>query len=345
MATKAEPSPLVLVDGDDAVLISSAVSELLDDLVGDGDRTLMVEDFANEEVDLAAVADACATPPFLAERRIVVVRDVGRFVTDEVQPLLAYLEDPLPSTVLVLTGGSGQVPPKLAAAARAKGRLINTKLAAKEAPSWLRGQAKQAGVQLTPDAEAALVKHLGEDISRAGALLEVLAAAYGDDGTPLDQEDVEPYLGEAGAVPPWDFTDAIDAGDAKAALTLLHRLLGAGDRHPLVVLAILHRHVQSLLKVDSPDIRSEAQAAAAMGIAAGRSTYPAKKALAASGRWGSAGIAEGIGLIADAELGLKGASGWPEEAVLEVLVARLCRLARTGRGRPAGPAPARGGAR
>ena len=80
-------------------------------------------------------------------------------------------------------------------------------------------------------------------------------------------------------------------------------------------------------------IRSESQAAEAMGIGKGRSTYPAKKALAvgpcAGGRPASA---EAMGLVADAELDLKGASGCPPEAVLEVLVARLCRLARAAAG-------------
>ena len=59
-----------------------------------------------------------------------------------------------------------------------------------------------------------------------------------------------------------------------------------------------------------------------------RSAYPAKKALGTARRWGSAAIAEAVGLVADAELDLKGASAWAPEAVLEVLVARLCRLAR-----------------
>lgn len=68
-----------------------------------------------------------------------------------------------------------------------------------------------------------------------------------------------------------------------------------------------------------------------MGIAKGRSTFPAKKALNSARRWGSAGIADGIQLVAQAELDLKGASAWPAEAVLEVLVARLCFRARAGR--------------
>jgi DNA polymerase-3 subunit delta len=319
--------PVLLVDGDDATLVSEAVGALLVELVGAGDRGLAVEDAGGEEVDLAGVADSCATPPFLTERRIVVVRDIGRFSTEELGPLLAYLEDPLPTTVLVLVAGGGAIAPKVTAAVKAHGHLVSTKVTSRDARDWLRGRIRGAPVRLDTAAESLIESHLGEDVSRLGALLEVLVAAYGE-GTRLGPEQVEPYLGEAGSVAPWTFTDAIDAGRSEDALSQLHRLLGGGERHPLVVLAILHRHLQSLLRVDSPTIRSEIQAAEAMGISKGRSTYPAKKALAAARRWGSAGTAEAIGLLADAELDLKGASAWPPEAVLEVLVARLCRLAR-----------------
>ena len=320
--------PVVLVDGDDPTLVSEQVSVLVADLVGSGDRTLALEDARGDEVDLAAVADSCATPPFLSDRRIVVVRDVGRFSTEEVAPLLAYLEDPLSTTVLILAAGGGGVAPKLAAAVKARGHVISTKVASRDTREWVRGRLRQAPVRFDAPAEALLENHLGEDVGRLGSLLEVLVAAYGE-GARLGSEQIEPYLGEAGSVAPWDFTDSIDAGRTEEALVRLHRLLGGGERHPL---AILHRHVQSLLRVDSPAIRTEAQAAEAMGIAKGRSTYPAKKALAASNRWGSAGIAEAVSWVALAELDLKGKSVWPEEAVLEVLVARLCRLARAGGG-------------
>ena len=40
------------------------------------------------------------------------------------------------------------------------------------------------------------------------------------EGVRLTASDVEPFLGEAGDVPPWDFTDAIDAGQTAKALDL-----------------------------------------------------------------------------------------------------------------------------
>jgi DNA polymerase-3 subunit delta len=323
-----EPAPVVLIDGDDPTLVADAVAKQVDELAAGLDRSLAVEDHGGgEEVDLAAVVDACATLPFLVDRRIVVVRDVGRFTADDLAPVLHYLEDPSPFTTLILAAGGGQTSQKLVNAVKAQGQVTSTRVDTRQAGQWLKDRARQSAVQLDAAALAVVSDRLGEDVGRAVPLLDLLAAVYGE-GARLGPDDVEPYIGAAGAVTPWAFTDAIDAGQTETALGMLHRLLEGGERHPLVVLAILHRHVQSLMRVDGDNIVSEAQAAEAMRIPKGRSTFPAKKALASARRWGSAGIADAISLVADAELALKGASSWPPEAVLEVLVARLCRLAR-----------------
>lgn len=320
-------TPVSLIEGSDPTLISEALTKVVDEELGAEDRSLALEDYSGEEVDLAAVADACATPPFLVARRVVVVRDVGRWNTEETAPLLSYLEDPLESTALILVAGGGQTAPKLVAAVKAKGRVVSTGFDSRKAGDWVVQRIRDSGLGLDAAAASALRDHLGEDASRLVPILEVLEAAYGKGGR-LGLAEIEPYMGQAGSVTPWAFTDSIDAGDVGGALGHLHRLLEGGERHPLVVLAILHRHVTSLMRVDSPSTRTEGQAAEAMGIAKGRSTFPAKKALRSAQQWGSANIAEAVGLIADAEVDLKGDSAWPEPAVLEVLVARLCRLAR-----------------
>lgn len=326
----AEGRTVWLIEGDDPVLVAEATKATIDDLVGDADRSLAVEDFGGDEVDLAVVADAANTPPFLADRRVVVVRDIGRFGTDELAPLLAYLEAPLDTTAVVLVGGGGRLAPKLTAAVKAHGHLTGTSVKGKTAKTFVHDRIKAAPVNLDARAAALLEAHLGEDVSRLAALLEVLSAAF-EPGARLGPDDIEPYLGDAGSVAPWDLTDAIDSGNTDVALGALRRLLEAGDRHPLVVHAIIARHVGSLLRIDSPDVTTEAAAAAAMGIAKGRSTYPAKKALTSARRYGSARIFEGVALVADAEIALKGGRDeWPDELTLEVLVARLCRLARSG---------------
>ena len=45
---------------------------------------------------------------------------------------------------------------------------------------------------------------------------------------PLEPDDIEPFLGEAGSVPPWELTDAIDEGRVAESVDKLRRMLGGG---------------------------------------------------------------------------------------------------------------------
>jgi len=315
-----------LLSGDDESILISAVNDLVRRLVGDGDRGLMVDEFDGAEYTLGAVADAAQTPSFLTERRIVVARGVGRFTADEVAPLVAYLSDPLPTADLVLVAGGGRMAKSLTDAIKAAGgETVSTSPPSKagERKEWVSEQARGAGVALDASALTRLASWLGEDAGRLAGVLDTLRSTYGE-GTTLKAGDVEPFLGEAGGVPPWELTDAIDGGNTTLALQLLHRMMHAGERHPLAVLAILHGHYARLLALDGLDVRDETAAAAAMGIKPG---FPARKALGTYRALGSQSVARAVRLLAQADLDLKGAKDLAPDLVAEVLVARLSKLA------------------
>ncbi len=322
--------PVWLVKGEDPAVVAQAAHRLVAGLVGDGDASLSVEEFggpAADQLDVRAIVDACTTPPFLVERRVVVVRDAGRFTAADAARMVDYLADPLPTTVLVLMSGGGALPATLSRAATRHGRVLDASVGTGRARSqWMADQVRHGPVRLEAAALAGLSDHLGEDIGRLAGLLDALAAAYGA-GASVTAEELGPFLGEAGSTAPWDLTDAIDAGDMATALGALHRMLTGGGSHPLVVLAILHRHYRQLLRLDGSAATGPEEAAELLGL---RSSFPARKALTQSRRLGSARIGRAVKLLADADLAVRGTSGLPEEVVLEVLVARLSRLARQG---------------
>jgi DNA polymerase-3 subunit delta len=306
----------------DERLVADAVRDLVHRLVGDGDRTLMVDDFDGDDDQMAAVVAAARTPPFLTERRVVVVRRVGRFGADDVAALATYVRDPCPSTDLVLVGGGGRLARLLTDAVKAAGGT-RTSVGAprndRDRSAYVAEAATAAGLTLDPRAVEQVARHLGEDVARVGSLVATLHGAYGA-ARRLTVADVAPFLGDAGGVPPWDLTDAIDGGDAGRALELLARLLVA--RHPLVVLATLQGHYQRMLRLDGAGAHDRAAAAAVLGI----KEYPAGKALDGLRRLGPAGLRRAMALLAEADSDLRGGKDWPEGLVLEVLVARLSRL-------------------
>ncbi len=245
-----------LITGDDESLLLGAVSEVVHRLIGDGDRSLMVDEFDDEEYEVRSVVDAAQTPPFLTESRVVVARGVGRFGADDVAPLVSYLGDPLPSTELVLVAGGGRLVKALVdAVKKAGGQVVDTAppTRARERGGWFEEQVIANGLRLDQQALALLASWLGEDAGRVQGILETLVSAYGDSRM-LKVVDVEPFLGDAGGVPPWDLTDAVDRGDTTKSLSLLHRMMRAGERHPLQVMAILHNHYTKLLTLDGANV-------------------------------------------------------------------------------------------
>jgi DNA polymerase-3 subunit delta len=320
-----EPVTVHLVSGDDESLVLSGVTELVHRLVGDGDRSLLVDDFDSEDYELRAVVDAAQTPPFLTEKRVVVARGVGRFTADDVAPLVAYLADPLETTDLVLVGGGGRLPKVLSDSLKKNAVAVTETAAptkARDRTNWIDEQLAASRLRLDHGALQALGGWMGEDAGRLPGVIDTLVSAYGTDRK-LTAADIEPFLGEAGGVPPWDLTDAIDRGDTTKALALLHRMMGSGERHPLQVMAILHGHFTKLLKLDGSDADDESSAAAVLGIKPG---FPARKALDQYRKVGGAGVAKAVGLLAHADLDLRGAKELPESLVMEVLVARLSKL-------------------
>ena len=322
------PVSIHVLTGDDESILRAAVNALVQTLVADGDRALMVDEFDAEDYTPGGVVEAAQTAPFLTDRRVVVARDAGRFTADELVPLFGYLADPLASTDLVIEWGNQRRPKALDAALTGAGAVIVSTTPPnrpRDRGAWVQAEAKSAGVRLNGAAVDMIVGHLGENVGSLDGVLRTLSATFGAH-TVLGPEHVEPFLGDAGGVPPWDLTDAIDSGRTSRSIELLGRMLGAGERHPLQVMAILQGHYGKLATLDGRQLRTEADAAAALGIKPG---YPARKALEQARRLGGTSIRRAIDLLAAADLDLRGRRDLDSTLVIEILVARLSRLART----------------
>jgi DNA polymerase III subunit delta len=320
------PPAAVLVKGDDPSLVAQAVRELLDELLDGRDASTVVEEhteLAQDDKGAGEIVDAISTPPFLGDLRIVVVRDAGRFAASEAQRITSALDQPVPGVVLLVVSGGGTISVGLQKAIDKVGRVVDTKVASGRARTkWLTEKLAEGPVKLDARAGARVGEHLGEDLGRLEGLLGALSAAYGENSQ-IGVEELEPFLGSAGGVAPWDLTDAIDRGDAQAALGALERLMDAGGMVALVLLAQLHRHYAAMLRLDGAGANTPAEAAEIIGA---RSEFVARKALEQSRQLGSEKVARAIALLADADLDIRGRSGLPDRSVLQVLVARLSRL-------------------
>lgn len=340
---------LHLILGDDPILIGEAVTATVDELVGDGDRGLMLEILSEDEYrnddggfDPLRLIDAARTPPFLTDKRVVVGRHASRFSRkDDYGPLVAMLGEPLDTTDLVLVWEKGvdpkadkmpAVPKALKEAIEVAGGVV-VKTAAgrgKEAGVWLRDQLGASSLSFDRDAVSAIEDLIGDDSGRLIGIIRTLEGALGAEAT-VTAQDVVVYGGsEKGGTVPWALDDAIDGGDVAGSLELLTRLIpyegSPTDRNGAAfrLMATLHRRYSNMLRLDGAGVGSDKQAAELLGMKG--STFPAKKALAQSRKLGTDKLSRAIELLADADMQLRGTVDWPPELVMEVLVARLASL-------------------
>src|ERR1019366_3346378 len=143
-------------------------------------------------------------------------------------------------------------------------------------------EAKLTEYRVTVDHEAAIkiTDRLGDDVARVDALARTLQTIYGT--APLNFAHVEPYLGDAGDVPEWDLTDAIDAGNATKAIVVARRMLDSKGRAGLQIVNILQRHYLRMARLEGSGVHGDEAAAALLGI----NKYPAGKSLRVSERLG-----------------------------------------------------------
>jgi DNA polymerase III subunit delta len=325
----------VCVVGTEASMVYDAlhrrVEEALEGLNESALQVFTAKDVTTSaEPIVAGVLEALNTPGLLAERRVVVVRDAQLLLAEEVALLVAWMQAGA-SDADLLVAVVGAKSHKLVKAAQQVIEVnVGTRL--EDRASFVADTLGAYGVGLTLADARRVAELVGDDVARIDALARTLQSIFGSRALTFD--DLAPYLGDAGDVPEWDLTDAIDAGDATRALEVARRMLDSRSRVGLQIVNLLQRYYLRLARLEGSGARTPDDAAALLGIKA----YPAGKALRSATRLGAARVAAALSLIARADEDLKGGVDYgrdPESdadvtdaTVIEVLVARLARMAR-----------------
>lgn len=322
---------LILVKGNDEAVVASELRTVLEALVGDRDPSLVVEEHgdggvgnANEILDVGPAVDAYTTAPFLMDRRIIVLRDVGRVSADGAKQLIEAISQAPENCFLIMAHWREKIPSSLTKIVTTQGTLIDvavTQNASRE--KYLANQLKSAPVRLNTAATTLLANHLGDDLGRLSGLLETLARSYGD-GVTIDPGMLEPFLGSQGSVPIYELTSHIENGSMSESLKIVSRMMGPGGVSAHQIVAMLDNHFSRVARLDGSGVRSGDDVAALLGV----SPYPGKRLFALSKKMAHTNVVTALDLIGEADLDLKGLSGLSEQAIVEVLVARLCRVVK-----------------
>ena len=218
---KREFDPVYYFYGDDDFLKDLRLRELVDVAVDSSTRAFNLELRRGADVDAEVLDSLLSTPPMLAERRVVVVRDADKLKKDARKLLDAYLKRPAADTVLLLVTASGV---KLDRGLSERSTAVEfAPLTGDRVLKWVTYHVVTVLQRtIAPPAVLLLVEAVGDDLAQLAVELEKLVSF--SDGE-IDEAAVSAVVGVRRGETLGGLLDAVAARDATTALALIPGVL------------------------------------------------------------------------------------------------------------------------
>lgn len=319
-------APAYLFLGDDDFRKNEALTRLLDSAVDPATRDFNLEVRRGSEISAETLGSILGTPPMLADRRVVVVRDAASLKKDAKTAAEQYLNRPAPDVVFVLLQGAGEKPdPKFD-----KARVVMfDPISGPQLAKWILNRAeKNFGSAITPGAVELLQNSVGNDLSHLNIELEKLASY--SNGKPIDEDAVAAVVGVRREESLPALLDAVAARDAAAALRILPGLLEQPKSSGVFIVMVLGMQVlgtgfaRSRLAKRVPPVRIDNELMTMIkesGGFPGRSWKDAVNAwIRTAPKWSDADLFAAAATLHAADRALKDTGRTTEEGILQTAI-------------------------
>ncbi|HOZ46823.1 MAG TPA: DNA polymerase III subunit delta [Candidatus Hydrogenedentes bacterium] len=211
------------------VLAERAIERLVARFVEPSMKDLVYGSFYADEADAADIVLEAQTLPFLAERRVILVRNAEHYSSESAAgPMLAYVQKPCDTTILMLVSSQVDKRTKFYKACEASGVIVECPaLNEREVVEWVRAAVGALGKTIGYGAVQELIGRAGTHLSDVENAIHVVAGYVGDAPT-ISDEDVVAACADVAEEEIWALTDAIAASETSDALRALHKLLDLG---------------------------------------------------------------------------------------------------------------------
>lgn len=323
--------PAYYIFGDDDFQKEDAVRQLQLAALDPGTRDFNLEIRSGASLGAEELSTLLSTPPMMAEKRVVVIRDVAALKKDPRNALDRYLERPAPDLLLLLTSAAGA---KLdEALAQSAVPVKFDELSGDRLPKWITHAASTAyGVEITPGAVDLLQASVGNDLFQLSTELDKLASYTR--GATVDESAVAAIVGVTPGESVIDFLDALGERDLGRALPLVPRILSQPKTSGVSVVMALSTQMLAIAWGTARLNEGTSRGALAKeyfdllkrsGAYPGRPWGSAASAWTkAAGKWKTAEIRRVLDVLLDADVALKESRISSEEQLISNVVLAMC---------------------
>ena len=221
--------------GDDYYLIDLAVDQLKQ-ACGISLSDLNQSFFDDENFLAEDVIDACNQMPFMAEKRLIILKDLSKISETDKQKIIKYSKNPSPYSVLVVIDNNKNF-------TALESALIDCKtFSYNELDKLVQEKVKEENFKIDDEAIKILIENCSNNLSKINMELKKLFS-YCLDKT-ITKEDVENLVCKSDDYTIFELSDALSKKQDNRAVKLLELMLA--NMEPTMILSLLAGHFRRL---------------------------------------------------------------------------------------------------
>jgi DNA polymerase III subunit delta len=264
---KGKFKPFYWLEGEEPYFIDMAMDyaehKILSDSEAEFNRTI----FYGRDADWSAVVNACRRYPMFSEKQVVLLKEAQHL--RDVEKLEGYFENPLASTILVISYKEKKLDArtKFAKNMAKLGEVLTTKkMYDNQLPEWCLNMIQQKGYSIDQKALTVLVDHIGNDLSRLANEIDKLTINLQNRNN-ITADDIEQYVGVSKEFNVFELQDALGKKDMPKALRIIQYFEGNPKAAPIqLVLPSLYSFFSKVYALAAMGGADDRTAAAAIGV-------------------------------------------------------------------------------
>jgi DNA polymerase III subunit delta len=321
------------ITGEDDYQKDDAVRQLVEAALEPPLRDFNLDARRATELDSETLGVLLSTPPMMAERRVIVLRDVSTLRKDARKTLEHYLLKPAPDLLLIMTSAAGA---KTDAALAATATTLEFDLLTGDRiPKWIVHHAmSELGIGITGPAVELLQAAVGSDLHQLAGELDKLASYVEGRNEEIGEDAVAAVVGVKRGETQTDLLDAIADRNVARSLELIPHVLGQPKTTAVSVVMALSTQILAISwgRARLDEGLSRARLAQEYfdflketGAFTGRSWGSATAVWAcAAERWSPEALHRALDSLLEADVALKESRVSSEEQLLATVVLSLC---------------------
>jgi len=302
-------APIYFLQGEEPFYIDQILGYIEKNAIDDSMKGFNQVVLYGKDVDMGTVISNARRFPMMGDRQVVIVKEAQEIKdltkADAVKLMEAYLQNPLPSTILVFGHKYKKVDGRssLGKSFDKHGILVTSeKMYENKLPAWILDYVKEKGFTIHDKAVQMLADNIGNNLERLANEIDKVLINFKEKGQ-IDPATIQKYVGISKDYNVFELQKALAVRDILKVNQIVHYFEANPKSNPIIpIIASLFGYFTKLMLIHHSKDKSEAHLASAIGV----HPFVLKEYLQASRNYSLPKVIDNIHYIRQADMQSKG---------------------------------------